>query len=179
MLHECLTITLCFLAASVDEVDQVEEASRNRSQWTDVYRTSLLSKVSRKTVQQIMGEMMGTDCTRLLVRTLQMKFEITAKVDLDVLISRDGNIKCAMRKCARVAGRFVPALAGRGIYAADDACDGPLFTQGETAACPQMEIAEWIARYRETKYVIVCSIPVGAMRRHWLISGLGETGGSL
>ena len=103
--------------------------------------------------------MMGRGSARLLVRTLQIQFEIKAKIDLDVQASRAGNIKCAMRNCARVAGCFVPALAGRGIYAADDAYDGPLFTQGETAACPQMEISDWIARSRETKYVIVCSHP--------------------
>ena len=79
---------------------------------------------------------MGRGSTRLLVRTLQMQFEIKAKIDLDVQASRAGNIKCAMRNCARVAGRFVPALAGRGTYTADVAYDGPLFTQGENSGMP-------------------------------------------
>ena len=163
MLRECLAVTLCFLAVSVDELDQVEEASRDRSQWTDVFRTAMLSKVSRNIVQQIIVEMMARGSTRLLVRTLQIKFEIIAKIDLDVLAYRAGNIKCAMRNCARVAGRFVPAHAGRGIYAADDAYDGPLAARRESAASPQIEIVDWIARYRETKYVLVCSHPC---RRH-------------
>ena len=102
---------------------------------------------------------MARGSTRLLVRTLQIKFEIIAKIDLDVLASRAGNIKCAMRNCARVAGRFVPAHAGRGIYAADDAYDGPLAARRESAASPQIEIVDWIAKYRKSKHVIVCSHP--------------------
>ena len=160
LLRECLAITLRFLVVSVDEVDQVEEASRDRSQWADVFRTSLLSMVSRKIVPQVIGEMMARGSARLLVRSLQIKFEITAKIDLDVLATPSGYMKCAIRNCAGVAGRFVPVHTGCEIYAADDAYDGPLGSFFESSSSiPQMKIVDWIAKFRDTKYVVVCSHP--------------------
>ena len=167
---ECLATTLSFLAVPVDEVDQVEESARDRSHWSDLCRTAMLSKVSRNVVPPIISEMTAKGSTRLLIRAMQMKFEILRKIDLDASLAWAfmnaadvGNMKCAMRNCQHVCGDFAPIQVRGLTREADDIYNGPLAARGEASSSPQFSIPEFIARFPRSMYVIVCS---HSCRRH-------------
>ena len=159
---EAWTAILCHTAGPLDDLDEMKAAEGGVSSWRTCLHAEIVSKGVQQKVTPCIAQMQLSHARQLLILGWKMRHVIGMEVNIGQLHSKPwslDNRRCAMRKCERETGTFVPWHAGGDIYhTGSRSYSGPLATRGETSMSSingSGRIDDWINE--RGPHLVVCS----------------------